>query len=190
MPYIAPQTLTETEQQLILRATAGHARDHLIFSLALGTGLRLAEVVGWSAGDVSARTARPGSASVSGRRSRRADMFLPDLLVAKAKRFWRWKRERGEDLTPSGPLFCAQSRKRISKKRVQFAWLTWQKKAGFDRLHPVRAIRDTAVSNVYRASRDLLLAQRFARHVSPLTTTIYTHPGDNELRALLRVLHC
>ena len=29
-----------------------------------------------------------------------------------------------------------------------------------------------------RASRDLFLAQRFARHVSPLTTTVYTHPSD------------
>jgi len=25
------------------------------------------------------------------------------------------------------------------------------------------------------------LVQRFARHVSPLTTTVYTHPGDEEL---------
>ncbi len=33
------------------------------------------------------------------------------------------------------------------------------------------------ITNVYRASRDLFLAQRFARHVSPLATTIYTHPS-------------
>src|SRR5262245_16560619 len=35
---------------------------------------------------------------------------------------------------------------------------------------PFHALRHTAVTNVYRASRDLFLAQRFARHVSPLTT--------------------
>src|SRR6266496_5137288 len=34
---------------------------------------------------------------------------------------------------------------------------------------------------VYRRSKDLVLAQRFARHASPLTTTIYTHPSDQEL---------
>ena len=34
---------------------------------------------------------------------------------------------------------------------------------------------------VYRASRDLFLAQRFARHVSPLTTTVYTHPSDEKM---------
>jgi integrase len=44
--------LTTAEQRLILRATAGNVRDHLIFSMALGTGLRLAEVVGLNVGDV------------------------------------------------------------------------------------------------------------------------------------------
>jgi hypothetical protein len=47
-----------------------------------------------------------------------------------------------------------------------------------------------AVTNVYRASRDLFLAQRFARHVSPLTTTIYTHPSDQEMFDQIRQLPC
>ena len=47
-----------------------------------------------------------------------------------------------------------------------------------------------AVTNVYRASRDLFLAQRFARHVSPLTTTVYTHPSDQEVAQRLRRLTC
>jgi hypothetical protein len=46
------------------------------------------------------------------------------------------------------------------------------------------------VTNVYRASRDLFLAQRFARHVSPLTTVIYTHPSDQELMEGIRSLAC
>ncbi len=37
---------------------------------------------------------------------------------------------------------------------------------------------------------DLFLAQRFARHASPLTTTIYTHPSDEELRNRLSGLSC
>jgi hypothetical protein len=38
--------------------------------------------------------------------------------------------------------------------------------------------------------RHLFLAQRFARHVSPLTTTIYTHPSDEDLWAGVRRLSC
>jgi integrase len=51
MPHLAPQTLTRAEQQALLRASATHPRDHLIFSLALGTGLRLAEIVRLDVGD-------------------------------------------------------------------------------------------------------------------------------------------
>jgi integrase/recombinase XerC len=52
MPHLSPQTLTEAEQRRLRRATAAHPRDHLVFSLALGTGLRLAEIVGLDVGDV------------------------------------------------------------------------------------------------------------------------------------------
>jgi hypothetical protein len=37
VPHLSPTTLTTDEQRLILRATAGNVRDHLIFSMALGT---------------------------------------------------------------------------------------------------------------------------------------------------------
>jgi site-specific recombinase XerC len=117
-------------------------------------------------------------------------VFLPDRLGAKLKRFWRWKRERGDDLSPDAPLFANQSGRRISKRRVQFAWATWQRRAGFDRVYGFHALRHTAVTNVYRASRDLFLAQRFARHASPLTTTVYTHPSDDEMACRLRALGC
>jgi hypothetical protein len=97
---------------------------------------------------------------------------------------------RREGLQAGDPLFCSQSRRRISKRRVQFAFRAWQVKAGFDRLYPFHALRHTAVTNVYRASRDLFLAQRFARHVSPLTTTVYTHPSDQEMWERVRGLTC
>ena len=69
-------------------------------------------------------------------------------------------------------------------------WRKWQVKAGFDRLYPLHAIRHSAVTNVYRKTRDLFLAQRFARHASPLTTTICTHPSDEEIARKIRSLSC
>ena len=57
-------------------------------------------------------------------------------------------------------------------------------RAEFDRLYPFHCLRHSAVTNVYRATRDLFLAQRFARHVSPLTTTVYTHPSDEDTKKL------
>ena len=194
MPHLAPPTLTADEQRLILRFTAGNVRDHVIFSLALGTGLRLAEIVGLNVGDVFAPDGTPRvrvrirAEIAKGRRA--GDVFLPDKLLPKLKRLWNYKRNRGEGLMPGDPLFANQSRRRISKRRVQFAWRTWQIKAGFDRLYSFHSIRHSAVSAVYRMSHDLFLAQRFARHVSPLTTVIYTHPSDEEMASRVRGLPC
>jgi integrase len=194
MPHLAPQTLTRAEQQALLRVSASHPRDHLIFSLALGTGLRLAEIVGLNVEDVFFPDGSPRG-RVRLRREiakggRSADVFLPDALGPKLERFWRYKRRAGERLDPSSPLFSNQSGDRISKRRVQVVFRSWQERAGFDRLYPLHALRHTAVTNVYRSSRDLFLAQRFARHVSPLTTVVYTHPSDEELREGIRGLAC
>ena len=46
MASLNPTTMTADEQALILRITQANIRDHAVFSLALGTGLRLAEIVG------------------------------------------------------------------------------------------------------------------------------------------------
>ena len=46
MSHLSPATLTQSEQKAILGATAANPRDWMIYSLALGTGLRLAEIVG------------------------------------------------------------------------------------------------------------------------------------------------
>ena len=194
MPHLSPPTLTHSEQKAILRATACNPRDHLIYSLALGTGLRLAEIVGLDVGDVYTPEGRPRNRlrirPEIAKGGRTGDVFVPHALVGKLRKFWVHKARRREGLQVGDPLFCSQSRVRISKRRVQFAFRTWQAKAGFDRLYPFHALRHTAVTNVYRASRDLFLAQRFARHVSPLTTTVYTHPGDEELFEGVRNLPC
>ena len=194
MPYLSPPTLTADEQKLILRATAQHPRDHLIISMALGTGLRVSELLGLNVGDVYAPNGTPKirlrvrAEIAKGRRA--GDVFLPDKLAPKLKRFWAVKAKRGEGLELGDPLFCNQSRRRLSKRRIQHAWHQWQRAAGFDRIYPFHAIRHSAVTNVYRATRDLFLAQRFARHVSPLTTVVYTHPSDQEMEDRLRELAC
>jgi type 1 glutamine amidotransferase len=67
---------------------------------------------------------------------------------------------------------------------------TWQRRAGLNRVYGFHALGHTAVTNVYRASKDRFLAQRFARHASRLTTTVDTHPSDQEMAAKVRGLDC
>src|SRR5258708_9093082 len=98
MPHLSPPTLTRSEQRAILRATAGNPRDHLIYSLALGTGLRLAEIVGLNVGDVynpdgTPRTRLRLRPEVA-KGGRAGDVFLPDALAAKFRRVWAHKAAR------------------------------------------------------------------------------------------------
>ena len=122
MPYLSPQTLTKSEQKAILRATSGNLRDHLIYSLALGTGLRLAEIVGLNFGDVYNKDRKPRTRLKIRREiaksGRSGDVCLPDALVRKLRKYRAHKATRGESLEPDAPLFCSQSRVRISKRRV------------------------------------------------------------------------
>lgn len=83
MPYLSPPTLTRAEQEALLRVSARHPRDHLIFSLALGTGLRLAEIVGLDVSDMffpdgTPRT-RVGLRREIAKGGRVGDLFLPDI---------------------------------------------------------------------------------------------------------------
>ena len=59
MPNLSPPTLSESEARAILAATSCNPRDHVIYSLALGTGLRLAELVSLNVGDVYAPDVMP-----------------------------------------------------------------------------------------------------------------------------------
>ena len=90
MPHLSPPTLTTAEQAAILAATAVHRRDHVIYSLALGTGLRLAEIVGLNVGDVFAVDGSPRSRvrvrpeMADHRRSRGSGRFRPEVADSTA----------------------------------------------------------------------------------------------------------
>ena len=152
MPYLSPQTLTQDEQRTVLRAVAAHPRDHAIIAMALGTGLRISEILGLNVGDVFAPNGTPKArvrirAEIA-KGGRAADVFLPTRLVPKLRVLWRFKKSRGESLEPDAPLFCSQSRRRLSVRRVQTAWAAWQREAGLDRTYPFHALRHYAESRI------------------------------------------
>jgi len=190
-----PKTLTDREQEQILKASGQHRagfRDHVIFSLALGTGLREHEILALDIGDVFDHDGKP-LRRVELRVFKRCsaqpadqNVNLPEGLRAKLDKFYRWKKRNGESVAYDAPLFMSRKKNRLSTRQLREKFHLWQKRAGFDRRLGFHSLRHTACSNVYRRTKDLRLTQRFARHKSVLTTTIYTYPSDTEmLRALL-----
>src|SRR5262245_4547199 len=192
----APETMPAPDQAARLAATAAlpAPRDHGLYSMALGTGLRLAELLGLDVGDVSpdGREVRTrvtlDPATTKG--GRRGEVFLPKRLIPKLRAFLVWKVAHRESVEPDAPLFVSGQRRRLSPRAAQWRFAWWQARAGFDRRYNFHCLRHSAVTNVYRASRNLFLAQRFARHASPLTTIVYTHPADEELYEGVRNLPC
>jgi site-specific recombinase XerC len=107
--------------------------------------------------------------------------FLVAGVREELRSYFRWKRRARESLEARSPLFQSNQRRRLCLRQIQVLFRKWQIAAGFETLYPFHALRHSAITNVYRATRDLYLTQRFARHSSPLTTTCYTHPSDEEL---------
>lgn len=205
-----PRTLTEREQKTLLRITGEHAtgfRDHVIISVALGTALRENEILALNCNDVfdsSGRARRTvhlkvfkrpgGQSSGSSRRRRSTDMpqqvSLPDTLRYKLDKFRRWKIAKGEPVGEDAPLFASRKNERMSDRRLRAAFREWQERCGFNKPFHFHALRHTALTNVYRKTRDISMVQRVARHSNINTSTIYAGPSDEDVAHAVRDLDC
>lgn len=194
-----PRTMTEPEQAQLLRITGEHARgfrDHVLFAMAMGTGLRESELLALDIGDVlgdRGQVKRRITLRVFKRCTEDPapqEVFLPDSLHYKLGRFLAWKKQRGESLAPDAPLFVSRHGKRLSARMAREAFRRWQERAGFDRIHTFHALRHTACTNLYRKTRDIRLVQRFARHADITTTTIYAQPSDEDLLRAVQEIRC
>jgi len=197
-PSRAPRTLTEREQVALLRVTAGTRealRDHVLYALALGTGLRAHELLALDVGDVfdaSGEVRRRVRLRVFKGHARGTnedqEVLLAESVRTKLSGLRRWKSRRGESLEADAPLFMSARGNRLSLRQLRHAFAVWQERAGFERQMSFHSLRHAACGSIYALSKDLRLTQRFARHRSVLTTMIYTHPSDEDLvRAVERV---
>ncbi len=181
-----PRTLTDDEVAKVLKVSGAHVdgfRDHLILSFALGSALRESEIVALDVEDVTADGVKPrrtlqlrvfkrggGQSDPSAQR-----VPLSDATYYKLEKYLKVCARR------SGPLFVSRKGGRLSTRAVRAMFPKWQRAAGFDHLFAFHHLRHTSVTNIYRATRDVRVAQRFARHANLNTTTIYAHVSDDEV---------
>ena len=184
------KTLTEREQKALLRVTGEHRagfRDYVLYALALGTGLRAHEILALNVGDAfdtQGRARRRVQLRVfkrSNSDTAAQEVVLGSGLRAKLARLWRWKRREGQALDPDAPLFVSRNGNRLSGRQLRQGFHRWQERSSFERRLGFHALRHTACTNLYRATRDIRLTQRFARHASVTTTMRYAHPSDEDL---------
>jgi len=193
----APRTLTEREQEALLAATRAHPRDHVLYAMALGTGLRAHELVALEVGDVFDSAGAPKRRVLLRvfKGDGRGDDDLQEVVLSEALRaklacLRAWKAANGESLAPESPLFVSQRGLRLSTRQLRHAFGIWQVRAGFERHVSAHSLRHSACTNIYASSKDLRLTQRFARHRSVVTTMLYTHPSDEDLVRAVAQLRC
>jgi len=195
----APRTLTEREQRLLLKVTGEHRagfRDHVLYAMALGTGLREHELVALDVGDVFDANGKARRRILlrvfkgADRSSGGQDVLVPEGLRAKLNKLRAWKMREGESVDVGAPLFVSRLGQRLSLRQVRHGFRVWQDRAGFERRVTFHMLRHTACSNLYAQTKDIRLTQRFARHRSLVTTMVYTHPSDDDLARAVEGLRC
>ena len=192
------KTLTEAEQRALLKVTGQHVdgfRDHVIFSLAMGTGLREHELSRSTSATCSTTPDAPSAASPARVQAFREGARRPGGAAARrrarqARAAPHDAQARGRDhhahhaglrepprTTALGAPAPAPLRR--SGRSAPVSNATWVSHAAPPRLQ-----------RRLPASKDLRLTQKFARHKSVVTTSIYTHPTDDELLRAVQGLVC
>jgi site-specific recombinase XerD len=204
-----PRTLSDAEQAKLLKVSGAKKddfRDHVILSVALGTGLREGEISKLTVGDVMRADGKPKRsiqlrhyARKGKRRGKKPTptddaaqiVHLPDGTYYKLEKFLRTKDRNGiapRELYADALLFWSRQGEGISVRRLRELFREWQIRAGFDNLYCFHELRHTAITNAYRHTRDIRIAQRVARHARIDTTTRYEHASDQEVATATRGL--
>lgn len=189
----APRSLTEAEVELLLRATGDHVaglRDHVTYSLAVGTGMRVHELVAldWpqlltSRGAGIRETIQLEVFKGHGRAGGTQDVRLPGDCRRKLFALWTASGKPRE-----GAVFCSRQRERMSTRQMRRRFNEWQTAAGFERRYTFHALRHTYCRRLMDETKDITIVRRAARHARIDTTAVYLEPSDEAITAAVRRL--
>lgn len=197
----SPDTLTLAEQRALLKASGKYRdtfRDHVLFSIALGTALREHEIAALNVGDVAERADgktwrikrrvtlrvfKRSNGTPGRKRKIPQEIFLPNGTAEKIRKFLAWKKAHGEALQGDAPLLATERPRgrRLATRTIRHIFREWQRLAAFDRFYSFHELRHTAATNMYAQTKDIRAVQRLARHARIETTELYTHLSDEKL---------
>ncbi|HPQ72179.1 MAG TPA: tyrosine-type recombinase/integrase [bacterium] len=184
----APSFLTPQEVKALVKAVAARKgetaeRDLVMLRVLLGTGIRLAELVGLDIDDVhldqkqlQIKRAKGGKPQVR---------FLNTELRGFLRKYIQRRRK---VIAESDALFLSNRNRRISTRQVQERmglWLSW---AGLDGKITVHGLRHTFATLLYGRTKNLLLVAKALGHSRVTTTQVYAHISDDDLEDALESL--
>lgn len=177
-----PIALSEDEQEQLLRVPNRRyptgERNFVFLLTALDTGLRLSELIAleWRHIDLLATTIDV----VDGKGGKDRRLFLTTPLV-KALGSWRARQAKLLD-TPPERVFTSLRGKPMCKRYLQEMVPRYGQKAGLEKRVTPHTLRHSFATSLLRDSKNIIYVQNALGHAHVLTTMIYTHLVDEDLR--------
>lgn len=172
-----PRCLSEEEQRRLtasLEAAEGEAarRDHALFALMLGTGIRVGSALGLEVEDVDLGRGVLQLRHTKGDQA--AEAFLrPDLVEHLAGYIGGRK---------AGPLFPGKGGGPLSARQVHKRFEAWLGKAGIRGRYSPHSLRHSFAMALYRKTGDVLLVREALGHASLESTLVYARADRDRLR--------
>ena len=178
-----PRALPEDDARKLLATVARDRspearRDHALFALMLGAGLRLGSALGLDVPDVD--VARSEIVVRRLKRNREDRFFVPRKEMALLRSLVRGR--------TSGPVFVTAEGRRLSARHAQRRLAEWLSRAGVERHASPHALRHAFAMRVYAKTGDLLLTQRALGHRSVGSTLVYARSSDQAVRSALEAI--
>jgi len=148
-------------------------RAHMLYRLMLVTGLRLSEALRLNVEDASRTKVDvqvKGWTRDGEKLERFKTVYFPKDLQERLARFLRFKRRRGESLTPAAPLFVSRESARLSCRQTQRDFKKWIKEAGIEGEFTPHSLRHTAATKLLKRTGNAKLVQRYLGHSDVATT--------------------
>ena len=168
---------TKDKQASMQRALA--LRDHAIFELAYGAGLRVAEIASL---DLSGLDLRNRVARVWGKRSKQRETLFGEPCRQALTTYVSDARPLlARGIRTRAAVFLNSRAGRLSTRGIELALKKWAREEGLpEGVHP-HTLRHSFATHMLDGGADLRLVQEMLGHASVATTEIYTHVSQAQM---------
>lgn len=171
LPERLPKALPQEELNHMLDSAPADdslaVRDHALFELMYGSGLRLSEIHGLDLGDV---LLDEGWVSVTGKGRKERQIPLSGKSV-EALRAYLSERVAADGETA---LFTGKNGTRLGQRQIQKRLQAWAVRQGSGQHISPHMMRHSYASHLLQSSRDIRAVQELLGHSNLSTTQIYT----------------